>query len=450
LFLRKNKVSPQPLIVLLLEKSLIETDYIAHGVWTRLKQVEEALGGFSEVSKQDQKHKEFNDKTDYVRWILETSSPAYLSSTELDQTANELTSIASNLANNAANFGHYPHISNNFASILARLPYPRVKKIFRSDANEVIDEFRSTVLELQRSLTESVEKPTKQLSEIQNKSEELKRDADELRASLADLDHRIDAQITNYEARVSAQVTEKLTELSNDFSEAQIERSADFQQTENSIQEMISQMRSEVTQIQKDARQQKTELRSELAASKKDFESKANSIITDLNGLYDTAGQTALAAGFAGSAKEESVLFTRYSVLASVVFILVAILTASLWFSLSRTDNFSFNEMLMRLPVSAVFIVPGLYLASLASKHRKSAVKLRSLSLRIKAFDAYLANAPVEQSQELRSQLVREFFEEQPDLPTRGGISIGGGGKQTESLISLLEKSIEKIGSIKG
>lgn len=428
---------------------MIDSDFSAHGVWDRLADVEKALSNFSEKAKQDARYREFSDKTEYVRWILETSLASYIASNELNQTVNELSQVVSHLKNNASNFGHYDQVSNFFASIFSRFPYPRVKRIFRSDANEVIENFRSTVLEIESDFVSRIRTSQKELSDSEERVKKLSEHAAYLNQLFADLEHRIEAQISNYEATVNAQVTEKLSELSREFTKAQNERSAGFQQTENTMQEIISNMRSQAGQIKKDATDRRSAAKKELIIAKGEFETKANEVIDNLNGLYDQAGQTALAAGFAGSATEESGLFRLYSVLASIIFVLVATVTAFMWFSMSKTSGFSFSEMLMRLPVSAVFLVPGLYLASLANKHRKSAVKLRSLSLRIKAFDAYLANAPLEQRQELRSELVREFFEEQPEVAVRQSLFARANTKDTEGLVNLLEKAIEKLGEVK-
>ncbi|SFR33566.1 hypothetical protein SAMN04488005_0516 [Yoonia tamlensis] len=426
---------------------MIEVDFRAHGIWTNLATVEETLNNFSEKEKQDPRHREFCDKAEYVRWILEASSSSYLSSNELQQTAGELTQISNHLRNNAANFGHYDQISNYFATIFARFPYPRVKKIFRSESNEVIEDFRSTVFEIKQDLIVTTDAAQKTVSDTHEQVSKLQAEAEGLESTLGDLEHKIEAQIVNLEANVNATVTDKLTEFSRVFSDDQNKRSAEFQATENHLQELVSHMKSEAGKINRTVTEVRSVVTKELGDARTEFDTKANDIIDDLNSLYDTAGQTALAAGFAGSAKEESVLFTRYSVLAAAIFMIVAIISACMWFSLSKTNNFTFADMLMRLPVSAVLLVPGLYLASLANKHRRSAVKLRSLSLRIKAFDAYLANAPLEQRHELRSELVREFFEEQPEIQSRP--SLMGGGRENSGLVSLLEKAIDRLGDIK-
>jgi len=421
---------------------MIESDFKGHGVWTILDTIEATLDSFADTAKQDPRYREFCDKAEYVRWILEASSASYFSANELQQTVGELTQVSNHLRSSATNFVHYDQISNFYATIFSRLPYPRVKKIFRSDSNDIIVEFRSTVLEIQQNLTEHVETSQRKLSESEHQVSSLLTTAKKLESSLRDLEHRIEALISNYEAKVNAKVTEKLTEFAGAFSEAQNTRSAEYQANENSMQETISHMKSQAEQIKQTVNDTSMALGKDMDRARVEYESKASDILDNLNGLYDTAGQTALAVGFAGSAKEESLLFSRYSVLASIIFVIVAIISACMWFSLSKTANFTFAEMLMRLPVSAVFLVPGLYLASLANKHRKSAVKLRSLSLRIKAFDAYLANAPIEQRHQLRSELVREFFEEKPDTPSRESRLAG---KDNGSLIDLLRKTIDQL-----
>ena len=116
-----------------------------HKVWRKISEVEAQLAAFGDTQKLDERFADLSKKIEYLRWILESSDSAFISEQDLEQTAGELAQVQKFLPSDANNFEYFENISNQFAVTFARFPYPRLKKIFRSEANDAIDEISALV-----------------------------------------------------------------------------------------------------------------------------------------------------------------------------------------------------------------------------------------------------------------------------------------------------------------
>lgn len=253
------------------------------------------------------------------------------------------------------------------------------------------------------------------------------------------------AQFEVWEANNTSQITEKLTELSEVFTEAQSERSEAFQNQKNAVSSALANLNDSIKSVHKENTEHQKNAKEALAQAQSELEAKAKDVLGKINGFYEKAGQTALSGDFLSSATAELKSFGRYSFIAALFIIASAGILGWMWFSLAKSDEFQFSELAMRVPVSIIFLFPGLYFASLANQHRKSAIKLRSLGLRIKAFDAYLVNADDPQKKELRKQLATVFFEDSPtEKEAKTGI-FGHHGKNVGQMVDVVDKLVDKL-----
>jgi len=446
---------------------MISSDFQNNGVWDAIENARNQFNAFSEAAKEDPRFKELNDMLDYVSWLLETSNCALLTASELQTITQQLNSVTNHLVNNANNWSHYGQVSNAFGAIFNILPYPRIKKIFRSEANDAIEEFVAKVSNLKADIAETTEETKNKIeqeisklkilvAESKEHFEELMSDANSdqsiLQNSLAKLESdisalgaRIQSQFEAWDADNRSQITERLSKLSETFSDAQAKRSNEFQELKNDFSTSLKNLKDSITTVYKENAENQKVAKEALQQSQEEYEAQAKEVLDNINGFYEKAGQTVLSGDFLSSGVAESRSFGRYSIIAAVFIIASAGILGWMWFSLAKSDEFQFSELAMRVPVSIIFLFPGLYFASLANQHRKSAIKLRSLGLRIKAFDAYLVNADDPQKKELRKQLATVFFVDSPtEKEAKTGI-LGHHGKNVDQMVQVVDKLVDKL-----
>lgn len=131
-----------------------DVDFKAHPFWTSIESLKEKLDSFTDVAKSDARFNDTSEKTEYLFWIVDSSSSSYFSEAELTKLVQEVNSISQHVDESYAN---QPSIEAWFAAIFTRLPYPRIKKIFRSEANDAIESFTTEIARLQFDLREKEE-----------------------------------------------------------------------------------------------------------------------------------------------------------------------------------------------------------------------------------------------------------------------------------------------------
>lgn len=441
--------------------------YRGHGVWGIIENIQSNLESFSEEVKEDPRYKEFCEKLDYTKWLLETSNCAFFNENELQSISQHMNSVNQHLPNNANNWLHYGQVSNGFGAVFGILPYPRIKKIFRSDANVAIEEFTTAVSALKTEMSENEESTEAKINEEVTKLEsfigagkaevegsfeqanirqtELHGTLSEIQSEVSGLETRMQAQFEVWEANNTSQITDKLSEISGVFAQAQSERSEVFQNQKNQFSSSLANLKDSIKTVHKENSESQKTTKRALDEAQKGFLSQGEGVIKSLNEFYEKAGQTVLSGDFITSAAEEKKLFEDNAWYAKGFLFCAAASLGVIWYLLAKEGSFKFSDLLMRLPVSIVILIPGFYFASLANQHRKSAVTLRSLGLRIKAFDAYLVNASDDKREELRSELAKVFFVDQAsDKERRGGL-FGQGEKHVGGMVNVVEKLVDKI-----
>ncbi len=423
---------------------MLENEFNSSAVWVLIGQVEDQLKAFSEVNKDDPKFTDVDRKLEYLRWVLVTSDTALISENEISASQKDLQNIVNHLPNNANNWAHYATISNSFASIFGRFPYPRLKRIFRSDANEKIEEFIQQIDALKKDFTETTSEAKIQIEAIKSELDSYEPRSQELLRKLGEYEHKIELTEQTLEANVGAATTAKLSEVEAEFSQTQAERSQEFQNLKNQISGSLAEVNTQLKQFQEEHSKVIRTVQLELTEQKKHQEESARETLKKLEGFYELAGQTALSGGFVEAALQEYKAYTRYSISATILMLAAALFIGYSWVSLSGTESFEISSLLMRIPVSVVLLIPGFYLAALASRARRASLSLRSLGLRIKAFDAYAVGWSSSEEidhQEIKMKMAEVFFQEKSDKDRGGGIYIGSGGK----LVDVLEKIVDKI-----
>jgi len=447
---------------------MISSDFQNNGVWDAIENARNQFNAFSEDAKEDPRFKELNDMLDYVSWLLKTSSCALLTASELQTITQQLKSVTNYLVNNANNWSHYAHVSNAFGAIFNILPYPRIKKIFRSEANDAIEEITGKISILKAGLSETIgdteakieAEVTKlksfvgdEINSAKTDFEEIKTEQAELQESLSEvqdeisaLDTKMQTQFEVWGADNRSQIAERLSELSETFSDAQAKRSDEFQELKNAFSSSLANLNDSIKTVHKENAENQKVAKKALQQSQEEYEAQAKEVLDNINGFYEKAGQTVLSGDFVNSAKEEKTLYETNAKYAKGLMVAAVIVLGIMWLLLVvNKGSFEITDLLMRLPISIVILIPAFYFASLANQHRKSAIKLRSLGLRIKAFDAFLASADVDEKKQLRGDLAPIFFEDsQGSSETKDGF-FSQGGKVNEGLVKFADKALDKI-----
>ncbi|MDG1375963.1 MAG: hypothetical protein P8P56_02850, partial [Yoonia sp.] len=205
---------------------MLDIDFKKHAIWTSIEGLETTLDTFASEKKTDPKFTEYVENLGYLRWVLESSNSSFFSPSELTQLNTELQQIKNHTADN---FGHYPSIETWYSQIFTRLPYPRLKKIFRSDANDAIESFTATVAAIRAELDEALKSSNSGLEanradllQVNEQTKSVQKDVATLEATLA-------TRVSRLEAEVDAAATAKISEIASTFSTDQDTRRSEFQ-----------------------------------------------------------------------------------------------------------------------------------------------------------------------------------------------------------------------------
>lgn len=389
----------------------------------------------------DERVHAISKRVDYLNWVFENSTPELISQGELNNLQNPMQNIVSQIENPR----NFEQLEKYFSEISAIFPYPRVQRIFRSEINSVIDDATQQISDLQKQVFLLLETVGAAETQFEKNEERLKNEISEIGNRLEGVSVSVNSKVSEFEAQVNSQISEKMSEFSEKFSKAQSERSDEFQQLQNLISKSLSNGEIEIEKLKNANAKQLDEARENLNQQIQKLQAGANKIVENLKGIYDEAGQTALAADFAGNGQKENVQYIVFASIASLCFVVAAVALGFLWYQLAESDAFTFSDLFKRLPVSLVFLLPAFYFATIANSHRRSSIKLRSLGLRIKSFGAYLTPAENDEKIGLRAEMVREFFAEKTEEPTKRGFFERSSEKHVEKAMDLAGKVVDKV-----
>lgn len=425
---------------------MLREDYLKHEIWAKLDETDVNIASLLSQFSEDERATSIEKSANYLRWNIEKSDPELLSQDELNRlSSGPIRHINAHTAGSANDLNHYANIETYFGQAFGILPYPRFKKILRSDARDLVDELRVQL----DTLKDTIKKVNSELStkadEFVEKSNDVDTELSGIKEEITNLNDEITTKISELEANQNTQISEKIVEFSERFSKAQSTRSDEYQEFKNAASEELAKLDTMNEKVFSENQKQIKEANEKLAVEQGKFVKSANKTLEDLKKVYDQAGQTALASGFSGGAVEENRQFKMYSMFASGFFIGAATIVALNVIRLVGQDDYSISLLLKNLPISFVLLLPAFYFASLANDHRKSAVKLRSLGLRIQAFDAYIVSSDETDRKELKKDLAKEFFEEKVVEKSSASFFDKAPNKTAEKAIDLANKMAEKI-----
>lgn len=407
-------------------------EYREHGVWDTLEKSEAAIENCNNGDYQRSLSKTFG----YIRWILETSDPDFIAAQELNQTSQELTAALAQLHGGEVSIQNYSNVMGQLSKTLARLPYPRIKKIFRTEANDILTNTLTEANALETrllKLSDEIREATEKANSVEQKSEEIT-------LNLVEQTEFFERRFSEAELENKNKVASFLADKTETFAHEKSERAQEFAT-------LMTEMRDKNEEAQKHGQAKYNEGLTKYQEYRETMERehdeslhRANALLSKIDGVFQEAGQTLLAGGFAESAREEMSAYRKDSNLAKFSFAIAALVLSILAaFDVIR-GTYDISRLFEKLPISLVLLLPGIYFAGLASKHRKEAFRLRSVGLRVKAFDAFINSSDDEIGSRLREQVAPYFFMSDPNQFNKEN-----GDLPVHDLIELAKAAIGKL-----
>ncbi|PTA98557.1 hypothetical protein C8254_08705 [Sulfitobacter sp. CB-A] len=356
----------------------------------------------------------------YFRWILDSSDPAFIAPQELNALNKELANALSTLTGAEINRATYDQCFQHLTPSLAKFPYPRIKRIFRSEANDALNKIEADALlvhdkldELQLIAKESIEKAGSA------------RDAAAFtRKELEQTQSKILTLIDQLQAQNSENLSRLVAEFRTEFTNEKNSRSERFQEEINILRDEVSALKSEISGLENKADRELGNIREQQEERLVAYQNMAAAKYAEIDKLYQEAGQTVLAGGFAQAAVAEKNRYESDAKWAKGSFGIAALVLGLLALTDLFRGEFTWIEAVYKLPISIILAAPGVYFAGLASKHRKESYRLRSLGLRIGAFDSFVRSVKDDEATRLRANVSQHFFAdvERPNVDEGGDL----------------------------
>ncbi len=390
---------------------MLRENYESHAVWQNIEKIEAVLEGFSDTAKNDLRFLDLSKKTEFVRWILKNSEPVLFSTAELDKINRGIENVAENVPNDAFDWLYFSEIETYFSQIFQIVPYARVQKIFKTDANSFFEECELKVFDLKSDADAQLAVLTEKADDLATSLQETAENIEELKVDLTKSNDDIEDQFGNWETRLDTEIKEKLGALAETFSGAQTKRREGYESLLNEISETLRNAQSNTDTTMSVNKKQIDEAKAELVEYHKKAVVDADDILDKIKRIYEVVGKTALAGEFVDAAKSEEKSYKFYSRAASFAYIFATGAFAYLVFSQLKEADFSLTKVVAQIPTAVIFFAPAIYFSTLAQRHHRVEISLRSLGIRIATFDAYLANFDDAEKNAEKQKMTEVFFD---------------------------------------
>lgn len=415
-------------------------EYRSNAVFTLLGQASGALEEISDEHKLTEQYSIVKEKIEYLTWIFEQSDSQLIGKSELEQVQNPLQQIVNHIRQNAQTPRRISTVDQWYEPIMAKFPYPRVRKIFRSERTELLNEFEIKLFELKARVEEVLEEANRNQDVFNSKIEELSRKSSSIEKSIIKSETKIEDQFSNLETRQQAEIAEKLAELNTKFNEEQTARRETAERALDKINNELEALRSARSEASKQLNKEVQELKDEAFDLHRDFAEESRKLVENIRELYGIAGNNALAGDFERAASDEDRRAFGFGILAVIFFIVAPIFFAFQW-SGSQELTSNPTAMALKLTTAIAFLVPAAFFGSTSRRHHRVATSLRSLGIRVAVFDAYLSTFSEEERGDIKKNMAEVFFNSQitPDATRRTSL------REAEKTLELTNAAIGQL-----
>ncbi|MEX0283740.1 MAG: hypothetical protein AB3N23_03935 [Paracoccaceae bacterium] len=422
--------------------------YQGHAIWDLLTQAKQGLSVILEKHGSQALLTESKSKVLFLQWIFEQSDPSLFSQRELDQNVQpELQHIVNNINQSASAPGRLSGIEDHFRNIVTKYPCPRVKKYFRSEVTEVASDFRAETDSIRSKLSSDVEQFNSKLDKLNALLNDVSGRLSDTSKGLETLNIRVDSQLLEWESEQKSQISERLTQINNEFSESQSLRREESETTLNKLNQNLEGARETLRELSETFSSKLEVSSAEVASWKEQAETTANKTLANIKNIYHVAGQTALAGDFEKAAKDEARLANIFSLLAGIFVIAAPIAFLVQWsrIDLPESDIVTIGA---KLTAALAFFVPAAFFGTNSQRHRRVAVALRSLGIRVATFDAYLVNMEEEQRRGIKAEMASVFFSSEITPDRLRSVSSKEVGKTIDLASTILDKAEQVVKNV--
>ncbi|WP_063306268.1 hypothetical protein [Pseudovibrio sp. Ad46] len=378
----------------------------------------------------------FANKIRYLEWSLKKSEPKLFSDPEVRYLKNGLDKLDVLTNSYQANpqAVSQTDFDNAINELLIKFTPPRNINIEYDNVGEVIESVRDSSKLIIDDLSAQVTAERSHLAKLRSSQREVEKKVDELNALLSEQKGRITSLSDNYNKEFNAELEQFRAKHGVQRDDFEVQ----FQKITNGIELSNAKL---VQQRSNDLDDELTEILGECETARM----KSQGLVKEINDLYGIAGSNVMSGDLLKQAGEERTTYIWYSRIAmffylaapSILFYLLAIKNGI------QTDNL--EALLKRAPLAAVFLIPAWYISGLAQKHRRVEVALRSLGLRLAAFEPYLAHFDTEEKNELKRQMADKFFDAQISTETTKSLNSKEISNYLDSVVGPMEKIIDVV-----
>lgn len=402
-------------------------EYKSHPIHTTLDSFSDALDQASDTIKVKVEFRTAVSKTAYFQWCLAKSDPNLISVTELNGVNQQLVNARNAYLQHIHQVNSPQYIDNAINAALKFLPYPRIQKIFRSEANEAIDSVRNDAEQFESFIKDEIVKFTQSVEETSNKLSETQVTISNLEDLIKREEGKVNAQIDVWEQTVANSVNSHATEFDQKYASLKEKYDENEQKRSDSFDGFFDGAKSTISDLKQEFQTHLSQSKSKVDDWQRDALVEGNDILSEIKTLYGIVGQTALAGDFIKTANEEAGSYKFYSKLAGFLFVVAPIVLAYMFVFHDPDSKFELVDFLRRVPIAAVFLVPAFYFSTLSQRHRRVEVSMRGLGLKVAAFDAYIATLSTDDARTLKAEMAQVFFDakigmEREKVMTRGNI----------------------------
>lgn len=386
-----------------------EEQFKAHGIWQLLSYAQDQLDSYPEDQRRAPLFVETRERLEYVRWILEQSDPALITQQELDSVQGPIQNAVNHIGQSQGRSQRLVQLDQWFAPFFEKFPYPRVRKIFRSERTEILNEFEREIRDMQFRLQEFIKDANDRQEKFLHNIEAAQEAIEIIEKEIAGIEVRVGGEFEKWEAQSAQQISERLASLSNEFASGQAERNSEHQEVLNNISKRLRDFDSLYEEVKVKLSQAMEGMKRDLGKQQNQMESDGKSYLEKIRNIYQIVGQTTLAGDFERAAAAETKSGSWFAFLAAVFFIVAPLFFVYQWSTLNVTGADPVG-LLLKLSAGLAFLIPAAYFGNTSRRHHRVATALRSLGIRVATFDAYLANFPDAERNRIKEEMAELFF----------------------------------------
>lgn len=423
------------------------SEFTTHPTVMTLTNASAVLNALDDNNKAKSAVAELLARVDYLNWVFEQTDPVLISRAELDMLAGNSQNITSYMSALAANpIANAQAAGPQLDAYFTKFPYPRFKKIPRSESKQIIDQVQGQADQITGQIKLKAEVVESALITLETAISNQKTELSDLKSKLTAIDDRqavlateasafSEKTISSLDAKIDERIIEANTRLTNAIDEFQ-----------SKITDDRSKANAQLSEIAADRKASAENAERTLTEAKLKFISDGENYLQKIRQIYGIVGGEASSGQLIVSANGEAL---AYKILGGTAFLafIVGSFIAYQAIEPALVSGVDWHVLVGRVGLVLASYIPAWFLASLATKHRQAELAYRSLAVRVAAFDPYVSEFNQNDRVGLKKELAEMFFS--PNLNQQKSNELGLKDlRDFEKVIAPLESIFDKVKSI--